>query len=46
MQSVRSLIANPGEVSSLPARPDTFVKIDHEIFSVVNNSGLLLTVRT
>ena len=45
MQSVASLIADPGEVSSIPARPDTFVKIYHEYFSVVNNSGILFRVR-
>ena len=30
-----SLIADPGVVSSIPARPHTFVEIDHEIFCTV-----------
>ena len=30
-----SLIANPGVVSSIPARSHTFVEIDHEIISTV-----------
>ena len=35
-QSLVSLIADPGFVSSIPARPHTFVEIDHEIFSTVS----------
>ena len=34
-QSVASLIADPEIVSSIPARPHTFVEVDHEIFSMV-----------
>ena len=30
-----SLTANPGVPSSIPARSDTFVEIDHEIISTV-----------
>ena len=30
-----SPIAGPGVMSLIPARPHTFVKIDHEIFSIV-----------
>ena len=30
-----SLTADPGVASSIPARPHTFVEIDHEIFSTV-----------
>ena len=30
-----SLTADPGVVSSIPARSHTFVEIDHEIFSTV-----------
>ena len=30
-----SLIADPGVVCLIPARPHTFVEIDHEIFSTV-----------
>ena len=29
------LTADPGEASSIPARPHTFMEIDHEIFSTV-----------
>ena len=32
-QSVASLIADLGLVSSISAQPSTFVEIDHEIFS-------------
>ena len=35
IESVWSLIADPGVVSLILARPDTFVEIDHEIFSMV-----------
>ena len=31
-QSVARLIADPGVVSSIPARSHTFMEIDHEIF--------------
>ena len=34
-QSVASLIADPGVMSSIPAQPHTFVDIDYEIFSMV-----------
>ena len=30
-----NLTADPGVASSIPARPHTFVKIDHEIISMV-----------
>ena len=36
MQSLASLIAEPGVTSSILARPNTFVEIDYEIFSVVS----------
>ena len=35
MQSVASLIAYPGVVSSIPTWSHTFMKIDHEMFSTV-----------
>ena len=35
MQSVASLIADPGVKSLIPAQPHTFMEIDHEIFSSV-----------
>ena len=35
MQLVRSQIADPGNVSLIPARLHTFVEIDHEMFSKV-----------
>ena len=35
MQSVASLNADPGIMSSILALPDTFVEIDREIFSTV-----------
>ena len=47
-QSVVSLIADPGVMSSIPVRPHTFMEIDHEIFSTVilllplNQEGLVL----
>ena len=34
-QWVSSVIADPGVVSLIPARPHTFVEIDHEIVSAV-----------
>ena len=34
-QSVASLITDSGVVGAIPARPHTFVEIDHEIFSTV-----------
>ena len=34
-QSVSSLIADLGVVSLIPARPHTFVEIDHEVVSSV-----------
>ena len=34
-QSVASLTANPGVASSIPARSNTFMEIDHEIISTV-----------
>ena len=34
-QSVASLIADPGVMSSIPNRPHTFVEIYHEIISTV-----------
>ena len=34
-QSVRSLIADPGVASSILARSDTLLEIDHEIISTV-----------
>ena len=34
-QSVTCLTADPGVVSSIPARSHTFVEIDHEIISTV-----------
>ena len=34
-QSVASLIADPGVISSILSRHHTFLKIDHEIFSAV-----------
>ena len=33
--SVAGPIADPGVMSSIPALPHTFMKIDHEIFSMV-----------
>ena len=41
-QSVASLIPDPGVMSSIPARSNTFVEIDLEIFSMVN---LLLLIQ-
>ena len=35
MQLVRSQIADPGDVSLIPAPLHTFVEIDHEMFSKV-----------
>ena len=35
MQSVASLIADPGVLSSIPALPHTFMEVDFEIFSPV-----------
>ena len=32
-QLIASQIADPGVVSLIPARPHTFMEIDHEIFS-------------
>ena len=32
---IQSVVADPGFVSLIPARPLTFVEIDHEIFSMV-----------
>ena len=34
-QNVKSLIADPRVVSLIPARPYSFVEIDHEIFSLI-----------
>ena len=34
MQSVASLIADPGVVSLIPARSHTLLEIDHEIISM------------
>ena len=34
-QSVTCLAADPGDVSSIPARSHTFVEIDYEIISTV-----------
>ena len=34
-QSIESLIADPGVVGSIPARPHTFMEIDRETFSTV-----------
>ena len=34
-QSVTCLTADPGVASSIPARPHTFVEIDHEIMSIL-----------
>ena len=35
MHSIASQTADPGVTSSIPARPHTFVDIDHEIISTV-----------
>ena len=34
-RAIRSLIADPGVMSTIPAKSHTIVEIDHEIFSVV-----------
>ena len=39
MQSLASLIAEPGVTSSILARPNNFVEIYYEIFSVVSYKG-------
>ena len=41
-QSVASLIADPGVVSSIPAWPHIFMEIYHEIFSAVIHLLLLI----
>ena len=35
MQSVASLIADPGVISLIPAQPHDFMEIESEIFSIV-----------
>ena len=40
IQSVASLTADPGVVSSIPARSHTLMEIDHEIISTFIQEGL------